>query len=77
MNTITSSGDQRQFILVTPADPTPGEPLPILFLWHWIGGNANSFLERWLPGGRESLHELTRGRPAERASLRTIQARLN
>jgi predicted esterase len=46
MNTITSSGQQRQFIFVTPAATDPGERLPVLFMWHWLGGSANSFLER-------------------------------
>ncbi|NVB78453.1 MAG: hypothetical protein HOV81_08685 [Kofleriaceae bacterium] len=46
MNTITTSGEQRQFILVLPAALDPGEKLPVLFMWHWIGGSANSFLER-------------------------------
>jgi predicted esterase len=46
LNTITSNGDQRQFILVLPEAPLPGEQLPVLFMWHWIGGSANSFLER-------------------------------
>lgn len=46
MNTITSSGQAREFLLVTPANPVPGEELPVLFMWHWLGGSANSFLER-------------------------------
>jgi predicted esterase len=46
LNTITSSGDQRQFILVLPESPIEGEPLPVLFMWHWIGGSANAFLEK-------------------------------
>jgi predicted esterase len=47
MNTITTSGETRQFILVTPASPTlPDEQLPVLFMWHWLGGSANSFLTK-------------------------------
>jgi predicted esterase len=46
MNTITSSGNQRQFLLVVPESPMPGEPLPVLFMWHWLGGSANSFLTK-------------------------------
>lgn len=45
-NTITSSSRQRDFILVVPANPDPTETFPILFMWHWIGGSANGFLER-------------------------------
>lgn len=47
MNTITSSGEARQFILVTPSTTTlPDETFPVLFMWHWIGGSANSFLTK-------------------------------
>ncbi len=44
-NTLRSSGDSRQFLLVVPSgfDPTT-ERLPLVFLWHWLGGNANAFL---------------------------------
>ena len=45
-NTITTTGHQRQFILVTPTTAMPGEQLPVLFMWHWIGGHAESFLTR-------------------------------
>src|SRR5262249_4866628 len=44
--TITSSGNQRQFILVLPTDFDPAERLPIMFLWHWIGGSAEDFLAK-------------------------------
>lgn len=46
VNTITSSGNTRSFILVVPANLQPDEHLPVLFMWHWIGGSANSFLEK-------------------------------
>jgi predicted esterase len=45
-NTITSSGESREFILVTPDGPMPDEQYPVLFMWHWIGGDAVDFLER-------------------------------
>ena len=45
-NGITSSGQARDFILVLPADPQPGETFPVLFMWHWIGGSADGFLEK-------------------------------
>lgn len=45
-NTITSSNQVRELILVVPADPQPDETFPVLFMWHWIGGSANSFLEK-------------------------------
>ncbi|HEU0033828.1 MAG TPA: hypothetical protein VFQ53_24540 [Kofleriaceae bacterium] len=46
MNTITSSGRQRQFILVTPSTQAVGERLPVIFMWHWLGGDAGEFLEK-------------------------------
>jgi predicted esterase len=43
---ITTGGQQREFILVKPAVTDPGEKLPVLFMWHWIGGSAHSFLDK-------------------------------
>lgn len=45
-NTITTSANDRQFILVLPADPQPDETFPVIFMWHWLGGSADGFLER-------------------------------
>jgi predicted esterase len=45
-NTITSTGRSRQFLLVVPANLAPDERPPVLFMWHWIGGSANSFLTK-------------------------------
>jgi predicted esterase len=45
-NTITSSGNAREFRLVLPADLDPAERLPVVFLWHWMGGSADGFYER-------------------------------
>lgn len=45
-NHITSTGHDRSFILVLPTDPQPGETFPVLFMWHWIGGSAEGFLEK-------------------------------
>jgi len=45
-NTITSGGKTRSFLLVEPANFAATETLPVLFLWHWIGGDANDFLVR-------------------------------
>ena len=46
VNTITSMGNDREFILVAPSDVQPDEILPVVFLWHWLGGDANAFLEQ-------------------------------
>ncbi len=45
-NTVMTSHGPRDFILVTPDAPTEGEPLPVLFMWHWLGGSAQKFLEK-------------------------------
>src|SRR5688500_14008920 len=44
--TITSSGNARKFWIVVPEDLQPDEKLPIIFLWHWLGGEAQDFFER-------------------------------
>ena len=45
-NTLTSKGNARKFILVLPADLKPEERPPVLFLWHWLGGSAEDFIEQ-------------------------------
>jgi predicted esterase len=45
LNTIDSSGDPREFLFIVPSDLQPEENLPVVFLWHWLGGDAQSFLE--------------------------------
>ena len=44
-NTILSPAE-RQFILVLPVDLKEKDKLPVIFLWHWLGGDATGFLER-------------------------------
>lgn len=36
----TALGD-REFIVFRPATIAPGEKLPVVFLWHWLGGEAD------------------------------------
>jgi hypothetical protein len=43
-NTISSGGADRQFIVVAPPDIMPGERLPVVFLWHHMGSEADTFL---------------------------------
>lgn len=45
-NSITSSGAERKFRLALPADLKTDESPPIIFLWHWLGGDAEDFYER-------------------------------
>lgn len=44
-NTIMSSGNARGFILVAPGAPVAGERLPVVFLWHHMGSEADTFLQ--------------------------------
>ncbi len=46
MNTLTSSGDQRAFLLALPANLQPDERLPLVFMWHWLGGSADGFYDK-------------------------------
>jgi predicted esterase len=45
-NTLRSSGANRTFLLAVPKDLKPTEVLPVVFLWHWLGGSADSFLRK-------------------------------
>jgi predicted esterase len=45
-NTITSAATQRSFLLVLPSDFRSDEQLPVLFLWHWLKGSAQDFLDK-------------------------------
>jgi len=42
-STITSSGKERKFMVIVPDTIEPGEKLPVVFLWHWLGGSASQF----------------------------------
>jgi predicted esterase len=43
--TFTSSGVQRKFIVVVPDGLKPGEKVPVIVLWHWLGGSAAQFYQ--------------------------------
>jgi predicted esterase len=36
----------REFIVVVPEDLSDDEVLPVIFMWHWLGGDATGFYER-------------------------------
>lgn len=40
-NTLQSSGASREFMVVLPAGMTSSEKLPVVFVWHWLGGSAS------------------------------------
>lgn len=37
---------ERQFLVIAPEDAAPDERLPVIFLWHWLGGDAQDFYDR-------------------------------
>jgi predicted esterase len=45
-NTLESSGADRELLLVVPQGLQPDERVPVFFLWHWLGGSANGFVDR-------------------------------
>jgi predicted esterase len=45
-NTIRSGLFNRTFLLALPAGLDPSEKLPVVFLWHWLGGSADSFYNK-------------------------------
>ncbi len=46
-NHIASGGADREFLVVAPADYDPAtETLPVVFMWHYLGGDANAMLEQ-------------------------------
>ena len=44
--TITSSGNARKFWVAVPQNLQSSEKLPVIFLWHWLGGSAQDFYVR-------------------------------
>jgi predicted esterase len=45
-NTMSVSGEDRAFLVVLPANYEAARSYPLVFLWHWLGGDANDFLVR-------------------------------
>jgi predicted esterase len=45
-NAFKSTGHDRTFLLVVPKDLKTDELVPVVFLWHWLGGSADSFLRK-------------------------------
>jgi hypothetical protein len=44
--TYAGTTSMRQFKLVTPSDLGPTERVPVIFLWFWLGANAQDFIDR-------------------------------
>jgi predicted esterase len=45
MTTLSSSGADRSFVVVRPATIAAGEKLPVVFFWHWLGGDPQDVLD--------------------------------
>jgi pimeloyl-ACP methyl ester carboxylesterase len=46
LNYIDSGGGERSFMVVAPTDLAEDEVLPVMFMYHWLGGSADDFYER-------------------------------
>ncbi len=47
----TTLPNGRRFITVVPQNQCPGERFPVIFMWHWISGEAKD----WMGGGSLQL----------------------
>ncbi|HFE44794.1 MAG TPA: hypothetical protein ENJ18_04760, partial [Nannocystis exedens] len=45
-NEIATAGGPRRFAVVAPEDIGEDEQLPVIFMWHWLGGTAFDFYQR-------------------------------
>ncbi|MFV8753282.1 hypothetical protein ACNOYE_22265 [Nannocystaceae bacterium ST9] len=46
LNVMTTSAGDREFMVVVPEDIQPDESLPLIVMYHWLGGDALDFYER-------------------------------
>ena len=46
LNLMQTEHGERQFYLITPSDAQPDERFPVLFMYHWLGGTAETFIDR-------------------------------
>jgi hypothetical protein len=46
INVMETDHGEREFFLVTPSDYEAGEQLPVVFMYHWLGGDAVDFYNR-------------------------------
>jgi predicted esterase len=45
-NAIPVGNGMRDVLIAVPKDLQPSESLPVVFLWHWLGGSAQNFLDK-------------------------------
>lgn len=43
---LVSGGVTRRFLVLKPSDVAAGETLPVVFAWHWLGGEPEEMVER-------------------------------
>ena len=41
--TVSGKNYDREFLVIVPEDMQADEKLPVIFLWHWLGGEAKDF----------------------------------
>jgi predicted esterase len=46
LNVMQTETGERQFLVITPSDAQTDEVFPVIFLYHWLGGDAVDFYER-------------------------------
>jgi predicted esterase len=46
LNVMSTSAGEREFMVVVPSDYEAGEQLPLIVMYHWLGGDAIDFYER-------------------------------
>jgi predicted esterase len=46
LNIMTTSAGDREFMVVVPEDLQPDEQLPLIVMYHWLGGDAVDFYDR-------------------------------
>jgi predicted esterase len=68
-NVMASSGNAREFLFVAPSDVQPGETLPVIFLWHWLGGSAEDFAEKAIVQEAADQFRFVAVIPAEKGDL--------
>jgi predicted esterase len=46
LTSFSSGGSTRRFMVIRPQTLAPGEKLPLVFVWHWLGGEPADVLEK-------------------------------
>ena len=65
--TITTKGNQRTFMVYKPTTIAPGEKLPVVFLWHWLGGDPDGMASKLEVQTAVDLHRFIGVIPASKS----------